>query len=159
MPEIVSYTSAEEVRSLIGASVREIGDSSILLPVYAIALDTELRKVNQGLPELYATLLTKTTPTSIDTQIVNLVKLFSAYYVASEVGVPSKLLQKVTDGKSEMDRQSDTGIDIVARNTQKAATYRAELVTAVGTYYNSDTTVGYAAYILVSSPTYDPVTG
>jgi hypothetical protein len=109
--------STNDIRALLGVSVKELKDETILLPVYAVQLETQLESLYTGIPDVFEALkakkqLNETDPdnnpplTKLERKIYGLTQVYSCYAAAMLLApsLPIFGMRKIGDGKAEQER-------------------------------------------------------
>ena len=107
---IVSYTTFNDVRAVLGVSDDELEDATLSLSVYADSLDLELLAIGATLPSLFTATQNKPLGDRTADEKVFLMQVaqFATYHVANEVGQALPMMPKtISDGKANMSRFAD----------------------------------------------------
>ena len=157
---ITTYCTTDSVRAVLGVSVDEIEDVTVLDPIYSLALSERFTDIDAGLEPFYAT-IPLTGQTAAQTRFVNLVNTYAAYVVAQQLlnSVPMFAPQTITDSKASMIRAQDAYDDLRANVlgsinyifTRIATTYKALNPSGTVPVYNG-------RIFAVTAGGYDPVT-
>jgi hypothetical protein len=151
----ILYTSTDQVRSIMGCTVEDIDDATITGrdPVTELTAD-----LYTWLPT-HATIASEgsaQTPTALQSHKYNLLKLYSAYYVASLVmeAILTIIPAKISDGKNIMGRYENKQelVTMQGKAYDKAMKFKAALLEYAGT------TVTPMAMFKGVGSSYDPVT-
>jgi hypothetical protein len=154
-----------EVRAVLGVSETELPDSVIALGHYDLQVVLDLEQVNEGIPDLYTTVsaLPTISRTATQQRFYDLVHLFCTYSRAKDLlaALPMFSVQRLSDGRAEFSRQTDSYVDVSAgvqgmyeRLRIKLTGLYTTLVTADAPY--ADITFDYAASVGLAV---NPVTG
>lgn len=162
---ISDFISFDDVRAALGVSEDEIKDTTLSLDLYEYNLVSELESIDLTLISIYETQKgsAPSTWTAEQIRFYQAVKLFSVYAVAKQatVALPMFGPKEQTDGKASVVRFAldpyKATIDAVLTQYD---VFREKLIKAF-----SD--IGPTApppessrpYLVVATPTYDPVTG
>lgn len=111
MPTLVQLTTYDEVRAVLGVSDVELSDDTLQLPIFETLWQGEMIEIYEGLPALLDDIMLRssTTPptvTSIEKQLLETVKVFSAY-ATSKIFLSNAQLfttKKITDGRASVER-------------------------------------------------------
>ncbi len=160
---LTQYCEFDEVRAALGANALELSDAVLSLPIYEIGLTRELAKISASLPAAFLLLRESAALTDAQSLVVNSVRLFSAYAVAKQAGVPlgNMIPKDVSDGKASLSRFSDSPYkDVLERVSAAYAEARADLASAYAALTAQTTpNVLIAPAVLRRSPRgFDPVT-
>lgn len=159
----MSYTfiAYDSVRALLGVSSKELPDSVLSDPLYANRLKLELVDIDQAIEDKYATAQGETSEAA-----KSFVAAFDIFVVCAMglfclPALPMFSPKSVTDGKASFSRYSDSPYrETVSKLEAEYDKYRKELVDALAVY-DGGSASDYAplTFAVVSSPSYDPVTG
>ena len=161
---IADYTSATSVRALLGVSIKELPDATILDAFFWLSLQTELYRVCSTIEVDYRSAVELADTDEDADRFTNAVGLFSAYAVARSCmpGLPQFAARSVTDGKAGFIRHTSTSFDTaIVRFDTEYARARASLVEAYATYLPEVSLVTNTVrdFLQISGPAFDPVTG
>lgn len=162
---LTDYTSADEIRAVLGVSEYEISDAQLELPLYSSVLQRSLRAftgtfggVTGSLAAHYDSLLAKSELTDAEDDFRMTIREYAAYVIAETClsGLSLAALKSESDGKATQTRFSDAStFQSVGKNIrQKLQSVAALLNDAMGE-------AAYTAPVFVSSmpPAIDVVTG
>ncbi len=161
---VADYTSAVSVRSLLGVSIKELTDETILDTFFWLSLQAELNRICPTLEADYGDAVELSDTDDSAGLFVGAVSLFSTYAVARSCmpGMPQFAARSVTDGKAGFIRHTATSFDTAtARFDVEYARARSALIAAYASYL-PDAEVAKSTvrgFIQVSSPDFDQVTG
>ena len=161
---IVDYTSATSIRALLGVSVKELPDDTILDTFYWLSLQAELTRICPTLMADYQTAVEIIESDADANTFVGAVGLFATYAVARScmTALPQFAARSVTDGKAGFIRHTSTSFDnSLERFDIEYGRARASLLAAYSNYLPDaaipvSTTRGF---MQISTPDFDPVTG
>lgn len=161
---IANYTSATSVRALLGVSIKELPDATILDTFFWLSLQAELYRVCETIASDYSAAIELADTDNDAGRFSGAVGLFATYAVARScmTAMPQFAARSVTDGKAGFIRHTSTSFDAaIARFDVEYARARAALVTAYGSYLPDATLIPESTreFFQVSSPAFDPVTG
>ena len=161
---IADYTSATSIRALLGVSIKELPDATILDTFYWLSLQAELYRICPTLEADYDAAVVVEETDADAGRFSGAVGLFAPYAVARSCmpGLPQFAARSVTDGKAGFIRHTSTSFDLaVARFDTEYARARAALLTAYPIYNPDAALVSETAreFVQVSTPAFDPVTG
>ena len=136
---LTTYCQYDEVRAALGVNQVELADSVLALPVYEMGLVRELNRLSTSLNPAFSLIARKrdTDRTEAERGLHQAVSLFSAYAVASQVGVSLANFapRSVGDGKATLTRFSGEPYKAVLEEVEKwRSKYRTELVAAFAEY-------------------------
>lgn len=110
------YTSAEDVRAVLGVSSTELPDTKLSMGMYATLLALRLEDVSSTLPASFLAVaaLPPESRTSTQNRLYDLTRLFAAYALAKEllVSLPLFGVKNLTDGQAGFSRQVDVYADV-----------------------------------------------
>jgi len=163
MAAVLTYTTYEDVRAVLGISDDDLEDAALDLGVYAGDLYLALTEISEDLPALYVTkkAIAEGSRTSDEQKFVLLVSRFATYQVARQSGAAILMgAQKITDGKAEMARFTSSPYkDLLDRVEAEYARVRRLLENVFATLTGGDTVANPAATLLVGAkPAVDRVT-
>jgi len=161
---IADYTSATSIRALLGVSVKELPDATILDTFFWLSLQTELYGVCATIDEDYHAAVELADTDADASRFSGAVSLFAAYAVARSclIAMPQFAARSVTDGKAGFIRHTSTSFDqAIARFDGAYARARTALVTAYADYLPSAvlTEKTSRSVLSISSPDTDSVVG
>ena len=162
---LTPYCENAEVRAALGVNAIELPDVVLNLTVYSIGLMRELSKLSPSLPASFLAISVKPNAnrTELEQALFDATRLFSPYASARQVGVSlaSMMPKDVGDGKATISRFSDAPYkETMARVEAMFQSARGSLLAAPALYAGA-TAPAAASFtgFLLSSRTYDPVTG
>ena len=159
------YCEAAEIRAILGVNAIELPDVVLNLPIYTIGLMRELSKLSPSLPASFSAINAKALAdrTPLEQALFDATRLFSPYASARQVGVSlaSMMPKDVGDGKATISRFADapykeTMARIEAMFNAARGSLEATLAESEGT--DAPAVKTFLGFV-VSSRTYDPVTG
>lgn len=102
------YTSPQEVRSLLGASPKEVVDEVVTTNTYLTMVLEKLDEIDPTLATTFLAARDAEPPTKAQARFVLLVQTFCAYVVAIGLvpAIPNLIAKRITDGKSEVERNN-----------------------------------------------------
>ncbi|MDI1362516.1 hypothetical protein [Methylotenera sp.] len=164
---LTSYTTYNDIRAILGVNPKELPDADLALETYLFELETKLQEVGTDLIAKYteaAAAVLTATETSLQKGLYRAVRLYASSSVSLSVAysLPMRAQKSITDGKAGLDRFTGTPYkDTVDNLLNLAASYRDDLakqyILSAGGTPATITTI--PAFMGVSSPSYDPVTG
>lgn len=106
---LTTYTSAQEVRAVLGVSSTELPDLVLALPIYETAFLERLDSIDTGVITLLDSLIAAPPTGTNEIRFVRVAKLYIAYSVALQAltALPMFSVKSLTDGKAEFQRQND----------------------------------------------------
>jgi uncharacterized protein (UPF0335 family) len=162
---LLDYTTYGDIRAVLGVSEDEIEDSTLSLQVYEFGLSSEIRAVSRSLVSDVATVIAKeeSTRTATESELLEVMTLFSTYAVARQLltSLPLFSPKEISDGKASQTRYSINPYEETIRRVETEFNrFKAELEEVYASYKSTTAQARVErTYILVSSPSTDPVTG
>lgn len=161
---ILDYTAYSDVRAILGVDDDELEDETLALEVYSNHLDEELYDVSRELITLYQQLDIKgdNDRTAQEERVYKLVRSFSAYAVARQVGnaLPMLAPKSISDGKASMSRFSSDPYKKVLENIREQYDLtRGRLLSAVDELSSLNRVSVQRTLFTRTGSAYDPVTG
>ena len=161
---VADYTSTTSVRALLGVSIKELPDATIVDTFFWLSLQAELYRICSTIATDYGVAIELADTDEVAGRFSGAVGLFATYAVARScmTALPQFAARSVTDGKAGFIRHTSTSFDTaIARFDVEYARARAALFTAYAAYspeaeLTAETT---REFILASAPATDPVTG
>ena len=161
---IADYTSTTSVRALLGVSIKELPDGTILDTFFWLSLQAELYRICPTIAVDYSAAIELSDTDEDAGRFSGAVGLFATYAVARSCmsAMPQFAARSVTDGKAGFIRHTSTSFDkAIDRFDTEYARARSALLAAYKTYIPTaalviDTTRGF---LQISNPAVDPVTG
>lgn len=158
-----AFTSAMEVRALLGVSSKELKDAQLELPIYRELLSLDFSDLDSSLESDAETFIGAPSKTPEQSKVVSLASVYAAYCVALHIFPTLEQLapQKITDGKAEVQRQTQDlqvlkqGLEAGKQRIQTRLVEAYKLINVNAT----ETTLIIPTFILGSLPPSDPVTG
>lgn len=163
--QLVEYISFDDVRAVLGVSSDEIEDTTLSLDLYVFNLTAELEGISLTLIPDYDALqeVKETDRTDNDRRFDRALRLFCAYCVANQAcgALPMFAPKEQSDGKASLTRfAQDPYKATIARISQQYEAAKAALAAAYGVLDAPSAPVATTRpYFVVSTPTYDPITG
>lgn len=161
---LLDYTTYEDVRATLGVSDDELENETLALEVYSNHLGEELYDVSKTLDTLYRDIKAKAegARTSQEERVYKLVRAFSTYAVARQVGTALPMLapKSLSDGKATMSRFSSDPYKKVLENIREQYDIaRGRLLTAVDDLSSLSRVTVARTLFSRSGSGYNPVTG
>ena len=161
---IETYTSYDEIRALLGVTPEELDDVTLGLPVYGFALQQQLEAINVDLPTEFSSVaaIDEASRTANQQRFYAYVKLFAPYCVAVQLdsGIGMFAPKTITDGKASVSRDSGATFKVTIEKCREwCENYRDALTTAYAALVSVSVTKVSRPFMVVSTPTPDPVTG
>lgn len=158
------YTSPDDIRAVLGVSDEELEDTTISLPVYTLTLEAELRDIGPSLPAALEVVRAKDSGlrTDDETWLLKTAQLFVTFSIARQLttGLPLFSPKEITDSKASVVRfASNPYADTIAMVREQFAVNQSRLSTAFRAVETVPAILAAPVYLLVSSPSVDPVTG
>lgn len=162
---LLDYTTADDIRAVLGVSSDELEDATLSLAVYEYSLIGELEDVSLTLISGYASI--KDTDVEgmneVESRFYRGTRLFSTYVVARNLlsSLPLFSPKEISDGKATQVRfAQDPYKETIKRVEQLYERHKERLVTALAAFSLSTAAPATVRpYLVVSSPNSDPVTG
>jgi hypothetical protein len=160
-----AYTSADEIRAVLGVSADELEDSTISLQVYEFGLLKELRSVDSTLISsfLTASAVDAGSRSDAQAQFIESVHLFSTYAVARHLctSLPMFSPKEISDSKASMVRFSTGSIEATtAMVEQQFGVFRTYLTTSLAKLNDVDEpTKVTRSFVSRAALSINPVTG
>jgi hypothetical protein len=106
---LTDVTTTAEVRAVLGVSEKEIRDTVLLQPIYAVRLSEALYALDDGLLTAYTAASLASPQSALQLRFTNLVETYSAYRVAEFcLGAVAMFAPKeIKDSRSEVIRVND----------------------------------------------------
>ena len=161
---IADYTSAVSVRALLGVSIKELPDITILDTFFWLSLQAEFYRICPTLEADFSDSV-ELSDTDVDAgRFSGAVSLFATYAVARSCmsALPQFAARSVTDGKAGFIRHTSTAFDeSMSRFDTEYARSRSALLAVYSLYLPDAVVVAepVRGMMQVSSPASDPVTG
>jgi hypothetical protein len=160
---LTPYCTNDEVRAALGVTVSEIGDAVLDLPIYSMGLRREINRLSTSLPAAFSTVNAEPSPTDVQRNLLDSVKLFAIYAVARQAGAALAMAapKSLNDDKSGFSRDSNSPYkDVLDRIEILFQQARQDLLNAFSEYSGAaSATLALPPGLAVSSRAYDPVTG
>lgn len=161
---VLDYTTAADIRAVLGVSDIELKDETLALEVYASNLNAELEEVGTTLPTKYA----EVSGTQADARtpeqrrFFETTRLFAAYAVAKQCtsSLPMFSPKDISDSKTLMGRFSDSPYKETTKRV--CAGYdlnKTRLANAFAALSQTTGALPQRVLMAVSSPSTDRVTG
>ena len=139
---VITYTSYDEVRAVLGLNDEELTDKTLSLDVFEHGLIDDFYDININFQTLHETISSSANPTPLEARILRLSSLFATYSVARQVsGSLSMLAPKAyADGKASASRFSnDPFKETIKRIQDQYELVRSRLTSALEEYEVSQT--------------------
>ena len=160
---LTTYTSHDEVRAVLGVSVKDLDDSTLALPLYERNLTLEFAEVDTTLKSSYATIagLPEGSRTAAEQTFYEVVQVYSAYSISRQLltSLPYFALQRVTDGRAEGERENEAFKDVKDSINATFNILAARLRTYYSALGNSLTARETRIHAVATGLASDPVTG
>lgn len=162
--DLLDYTTCDEIRACFGVNDVEISDATLALPMYSSDLSIELDEVSLDLQTAYETVkaIAANSRTRVQERFMETVTLFATYTVAKQccVSLPMFGPKSVSDSKTEVSRFNDSPYKQTIKSIkEKWEIYRQRTLAALAGLDSSEVSTVQRVVMVVSTPTYDPVTG
>ena len=162
---LLDYTTYDDIRAVLGVSTDEIEDATLSLAVYEYGLASEIRSVSRTLVSDLATVyaIAESSWTDAQRELVEGMSLFCTYSVARQLltSLPLFSPKEISDGKASTVRYSTNPYEETIRRVENEyVRYKTELDSAYAAVKSSSVTARIdRTFMVVSTPTSDPVTG
>lgn len=162
---LLDYTTYDDIRAILGVSTDELEDGTISLSVYEFGLSSDIRSVSRTLVADHAIVAAIPESSWTDTQreFMEGMSLFCTFSVARQLltSLPLFSPKELGDGKATQVRYSDNPYKEVIRRVEAGFDkYRLELEAVYAEIKSSSAAARTdRIFMIVSSPTTDPVTG
>lgn len=160
---ITDYCTADNIRSVLGISVDEVDDNTVLDMNFAVRLQERLYDLSPTLADYYATIKLLPTPTTDQSRLLDMVSSFASYVVAqaiAETGANS-IPVSIEDGKAKLERYRQSFKDLTD-TLNKTLAYLTTKITALYTKLEPGVVTQVAVtpiYMVNVGLASDPVTG
>lgn len=160
---IVDFTAPDDIRAILGVTVDDLSDATIMLSIYEQLLLTDLEAVDDSLdvPALYNAAMLEASPTAAQERLIRTTKTFATFSVAKQLctSLPLFAIKQETDSKAGMTRFDNPYKEVIASIGRDYDRSRNKLKQAlVGINAGGKPTVS-RPYFSKSSPSSDPITG
>lgn len=160
---LLDYTTYAEVRAILGVSTTELPDQTLGLNLYAVEAELLLTDIYDTLPDLFATIKLKPTPTATEAKLEKLVSLYYSYAVAKQLltSLPMFSVQTLEDGRASFTRFTGALEDIRDGVDSSLLAAKERLIKTLNTLIPGavpDNSVTYL-HIVATGLAVDPVTG
>jgi hypothetical protein len=166
--DITSFTSYDDIRSLLGLTKKELSDDNLALPHWYLAVEQDLRDIDGGagaaLTQFAAVeAVNETARTAAQAQFYKVASLYVLYNIGSQLLASADVFspQSITDGKASISRLAERfdklrpvilgGLQSLKNRLEEALLV---LVPAAGV-----TAVATRRMIVSTGLAFDPVTG
>lgn len=159
---LIDFTSYEAVRAALGVNIDEISDATLALDLYDLNLQVELDGISVGLTAVYLAAKANPTPTDAEKKLLRSASLFACYAVARHLAVSMPLFaaKDVSDGKATVGRWTDNAYrDVIKGIDASYLNYQKLVSTDYASLIQGSSVTSVRTFMVVSSPSYDPVTG
>lgn len=159
---LIDFTSYEAVRAALGVSVDEISDVTLALDLYDFNLQVELDSINTTLSSVYLAAKVNPTPTDQEKRLVRSTSLFATYCVAKHLTTSLPLFspKDISDSKASFARYtSDPYKEVIAGVLSLYQKFIEQVKADFASLNQTTVTSTRRTFMLVSSPSSDPVTG
>lgn len=111
---LLDFCSYEDVRAILGVTDDEIEDATLALPLYLKQLQFALEDIAVGLEPLYLTLNAQPTRTAVESKLVDVLQVFSAYCISKNLltAIPLFSPKRIQDGRAVIERFPDPFSDL-----------------------------------------------
>lgn len=111
---LLTYTTYDEIRAVLGVSKTELADATLALPIYDPLASIFLDEVNPNLETRFSEVSALPSKTLAQQRFLDLVKLFVNYKIARELltSLPMFSVKALSDGRAEFQRQDGVFDDL-----------------------------------------------
>lgn len=161
---ILTYTSFEEIRAVLGVTAEELEDVTLALPVYEHSLLAELNSISSSLVTTFDTVsnIADDARSVAQSNFYGAMRVFAPYAVAVQLAssLPLFAPKDVTDGKAAVGRDSSSPYKVTIERCQaNYDRFRALLITTLAGLTAGAALAIKRPFMRAASPTSDPVTG
>lgn len=161
---VLSYTSADQIRALLGVSIDELPDSVVELEVYDTGLLNDLMEISPTIGLEYQTLLDGDIDslTPLQSLLFKGVRAYATYCTARRVaiGMPMFGPKDITDGKAGVVRFAGTPyLDTLAAIESELSRTKQRLIVVYKSFNPSVSSVPPRVYANAVPLLFNPVTG
>lgn len=160
--DLLTFTSAAEVRAALGVNSTELPDATVLLPMYYTVATMAMEDVNSSIPTQFATIDALPSKTAVQQRFLDVTRLFVTYTTAKQLltSAPLFSVKVLTDGKASFERQADPYAQLREDITGMWNAVRYRLNTYFASLSGSSAAARFTPMIAVASTlATDPVTG
>ncbi len=160
--ELRDYTSFADVRAALGVSEKELSDETLSLSLYEDNLKMELDNIGDTFTDEYDALLVADSPNKAEEKLLRAGRLFCTYVVANHLLSSMTMFspKDISDGKASFSRQGDNPYSkTIEMVKSRYSQYTAGLGEVYADFKTTTTVTTAPVYMLVSSPTTNPITG
>lgn len=158
---IISYTSYDTIRAVLGVSAKELPDTVLELDIYWDKLYLRMAGINEAWEEDFIAASALSTVAAL--KFTATLKTFVAHFVAKEClsAMPQFSLKSLQAGKNAFTRSGDTALlTAISRIGADYARYEMELLNAYSIYKETGSVSSIMpSFLGVSNPSTDLVTG
>lgn len=158
---IADYTSSDDIRAVLGVSLDELSDATLLLDIYWNLLLTDLESIDDDLPVTFTTISQLPLPTTAQQRFLRAAQMFATFSVAKQLtaSLPLFAPRQKTDSKAGVERFADPYKETIKKVGEQYETARSQLVESLAAIGTTVTTAAAKVSLLVVSPSSDPITG
>lgn len=159
MDEYITYA---EVRSILGVESEELEDSVLALDLYSSSLLAEIEDVGTGIPAQFVIVAAIEPASRTDAQrrFYDATRNFAAYSVANQLSTSLPMFgpKEISDSKALVSRFTDSPFrDTISNVAKQLSVWRTRLSNAYTDLQSTVSVVPTRTFMVVSSPTTDPV--
>lgn len=162
MTTLTQFTTAVDIRAVLGVSPEEITDATLASPMYLRQLQFVLADIDAGLEADYLAIAALSSRSAAQQKLFDVMQVFAPYAIA-RVLLPSMPIfapRRITDGRAEMERVVDPYKDIKDGIEAGFNDMKERLMDAYEALGNTLTiSIPTSVWVAASPRGVDPVTG
>lgn len=162
MANLLTFTSADEIRAVLGVSPEELEDDTVELPLYFKQLQFDLSDVASGLEASYLAVhaLPIASRTSVQQKLLDVTSVYSSYAISRLLltSLSAFAPKQITDGKAATTRVEDPFLRVREGVEAQYAVLRARLLAAYAASGNSVGATTSRVYVVAAGLGTNPVT-
>jgi hypothetical protein len=157
---LTEFTTYDEIRAVLGVSDDELTDSTLELPLYALALSMELEDIDATLEAQYIAIKAQTDKTPLEQKLLDVVSVFSAYAISKNLltSMPLFAPKRITDGSAETERVTDPFSGVREGVNSMYAILKNRIKRILGEMGTPITPVAFRSYVSAVGLALNPVT-
>lgn len=164
MASLSTFTTADEVRAVLGVADTELEDATIALPINVIQLQFDLTDIDAGLEATYIAKkeILPASRTPAEQLLVDTVQVFSAYAISRTLltSLAAFAPARILDGKAEVERVVDPYAGVREGVLATFEALKKRVVSAYTAITGTTTaTATSRSYFLAAGLNTNPVTG
>lgn len=160
MSNLSFFTSADEIRSVLGVSEEELDNLTLALPIYVKTLQFDLAAISSTLEASYLAARANVSRTEQEQRLLDVVQVYSAYATSKTLltSLPLFAPRSITDGRSKLDRVEDPFAGVKEGVDTMLARLRKLVVAALAALGTEVAAVTPRAYFGVAGLSVNPIT-